>query len=157
MTKNIRSFGLNRVYEKANSFVALSGTAEDSLQFNRLQKLRDGLRNDPSKEAILVARACNELLNPEDEDCLKFELKPFILEEMQRLNNKELFRYIYYRYRYEIYPPTQQLDSFPRCVQIEPTSICNYRCVFCYQTDPNLTQGRHGHMDMMVFPHMDSR
>jgi wyosine [tRNA(Phe)-imidazoG37] synthetase (radical SAM superfamily) len=89
------------------------------------------------------------LLNPESRGSPKFELKPFVLEEMQRLNNDELFRYLYYRYRYDIYPSTQQLDAFPPCVQIEPTSICNYRCVFCYQTDPKLTQGRHGHMGMM--------
>jgi radical SAM protein with 4Fe4S-binding SPASM domain len=149
LTKNIKNSSLNGVYKKANSFVALSGITENSIQFDRVRDLRSKLTNGSSKEAKLVAKACDDLLNPERRESPKFELKPFILEEMQRLNNDELFRYLYYRYRYDIYPSTQQLDAFPPCVQIEPTSICNYRCVFCYQTDPKLTQGRHGHMGMM--------
>jgi radical SAM protein with 4Fe4S-binding SPASM domain len=149
LTKNIKNSSLNGVYKKANSFVALSGVTEGSIQFDRVRDLQSKLTSRSSKEEKLVAKACDDLLNPKKRKFPKFELKPFVLAEMQRLNNDELFRYLYYRYRYDIYPPTQQLDAFPPCVQIEPTSICNYRCVFCYQTDPKLTQGRHGHMGMM--------
>ena len=27
------------------------------------------------------------------------------------------------------------VDDYPPCVQIEPASICNFKCVFCYQAD----------------------
>ncbi len=149
LAKNIENSSSNNVYKKANSFVAMSGVTEDAVKFDRIRNLQATLTGAPSKQGEIVAKACGDLLGGEGEKSLKFELKPFVLEEMQRLNDDELFRYLYYRYRYDIYPATQQLDEFPPCVQIEPTSICNYRCVFCYQTDPKLTQGRHGHMGMM--------
>ena len=44
-------------------------------------------------------------------------------------------QYLYHRYRYEIFSQKKILDNYPPYLQIEPTSICNYRCVFCYQTD----------------------
>ena len=150
LIKNIKNSGSNKVYKKANSFVAMTGIKENMVQFDRIRNLRAALTKIPSKREEIVARACDDLLNKETGVSHSFELKPFILEEIQRLKDNELFRYLYYRYRYDIYPATQQLDEFPPCIQIEPTSICNYRCVFCYQTDPKLTQGRHGHMGMMA-------
>jgi radical SAM protein with 4Fe4S-binding SPASM domain len=150
LIKNIKNSGSNKVYKKANSFVAMTGIKENMVQFDRIRNLRAALTKIPSKREGIVARACDDLLNKETGVSHSFELKPFILEEIQRLKDNELFRYLYYRYRYDIYPATQQLDEFPPCIQIEPTSICNYRCVFCYQTDPKLTQGRHGHMGMMA-------
>lgn len=151
MVKNIKNPTSNTIYKKANSFVAISGISENITQFKRIRNLQAELKDTTSKQANVVAKACKDLLSEDAGKLPKFELKPFVLEEIQRLNDDELFRYLFYRYRYDVYPATQQLDKFPPCVQIEPTSICNYRCVFCYQTDPKLTQGRHGHMGMMKF------
>ena len=79
MAKNTISSNVNTVYEKANSFITLSGATENSVQIHRLQNLRAILTNNISKEAILVVKACDDLLNPEVESFPKFELKPFIL------------------------------------------------------------------------------
>ena len=149
MEKTIKNLKSNNVYKKANSFVAMSGVTEDMDQLDRVMSLQATVINDKSKPGRIVAKACDDLLNQENSNLIKFKLKPFIIKEMQRLSDHELFRYLYYRYRYDIYPVIQKLDEYPPCIQIEPTSICNYRCVFCYQTDKNLTQGRHGHMGMM--------
>ena len=149
LIKKIKNSKSSNVYQKANSFVAMSSAKEITSQFDRIKNLQATLTEISSKQDEIVANACQDLLDQKIKRSPKFELKPFILEEMQRLNDDELFRYLYYRYRYDVYPATQQLDEFPPCVQIEPTSICNYRCVFCYQTDRNLTQSRHGHMGMM--------
>ena len=62
---------------------------------------------------------------------------------------EEFGRYLFYRYRYDVFPTIHEVDTFPPCLQVEPTSICNYRCVFCYQTDPALTSPRNGQMGMM--------
>ena len=46
------------------------------------------------------------------------------------------------------------IDEFPPFLQIEPTSICNYRCVFCYQTDNffnKRSNGYMGHMSLDTF------
>jgi radical SAM protein with 4Fe4S-binding SPASM domain len=71
------------------------------------------------------------------------------VEEIKRLGDADLPRYLFYRYRYDIFPVTKELDDFPPCLQIEPASVCNYRCVFCYQTDPRLTSAKNGHMGTM--------
>jgi len=136
------------VYTKANSFVALSGVPEVGVQYERIKQLHSDPSRILKKHSQVVMRACNDLLSSNATKD-QFKLETFVLEEIKRVDDSELSRYLYYRYRYDVYPALQQLDKFPPCVQIEPSSICNYRCVFCYQTDPKLTQGRHGHMGMM--------
>ena len=64
-----------------------------------------------------------------------FSLSPFIAAEMAALADVDIPRYLYHRYRYDIWPRQRQLDESPPYLQIEPVSFCNYRCVFCYQTD----------------------
>ena len=41
------------------------------------------------------------------------------------------------------------VDNFPPYLQIEPTSICNYRCVFCFETDKTFTNKKNGYMGQM--------
>ena len=54
-----------------------------------------------------------------------------------------------HRYRYEVFPQKKILDEFPPCLQIEPSSICNFRCVFCFETDKTFTDKKNGHMGRM--------
>ena len=154
MKKNIAasnnpSIKKETVYKKSDSFLAMTGAKIDPKQLTRLRKLKANIGALPAEIRTIVKRACDDALSGQKEISEVFSLRPHIAEEMQRLDDDALPRYLFYRYRYDIYPATQQLDEFPPCVQIEPTSICNYRCVFCYQTDTRLTQGRHGHMGMM--------
>ncbi|MFM8878804.1 MAG: radical SAM/SPASM domain-containing protein [Verrucomicrobiota bacterium] len=75
-----------------------------------------------------------------------FWLRPHVLDEIERISDPDLGRYLFHRYRYDVFPVTKEVDGFPPCVQIEPTSICNFRCVFCFQTDSLLTKPSEGHM-----------
>lgn len=77
-------------------------------------------------------------------------LHPYVRQEIAKLPMGLWPRYFYYRYRYEEFPKQHRLDDFPPCLQIEPTSICNYRCVFCYQTDSTFTAKANGHMGHMT-------
>jgi radical SAM protein with 4Fe4S-binding SPASM domain len=81
----------------------------------------------------------------------KFQLTQFIADELGTIDDRDLTRYLYHRYRYDVFPLEQKLDSFPPYLQIEPSSICNYRCVFCYQTDASFTDKSAGHMGTMSF------
>ena len=54
-----------------------------------------------------------------------------------------------FRYKYEIFPVIKKLDNYPPYLQIEPSSICNYRCVFCFETDKTFTNKKNGHMGTM--------
>lgn len=138
-------------YEKANSLQALhgrSGSEQDVL--DRVRALRSTLDQQSSKAAVLE-RACRDLLDGGATSSVgRFQLRPHVIEEIRRLSNSQLERYLYYRYRYDVFPATREVDAFPPCLQIEPSAVCNYRCVFCYQTDPNLTAPKNGHMKLMT-------
>jgi uncharacterized Fe-S cluster-containing radical SAM superfamily protein len=142
----------SRLYNKADSIVELSGTRGDaSVQAARVAALAarlDTLTLDSYRRTILE-RACRAIAGAVQAGEPAFGLKKQVVEELERVSDVDLPRYLHYRYRYEVFPVSREIDDFPPCVQIEPTSICNYRCVFCYQTDRNLTQGRNGHMGMM--------
>jgi sulfatase maturation enzyme AslB (radical SAM superfamily) len=138
------------VYKKARSFAAYAERVTAVRHDTRLHELLQNLSVVPQERRAVVERACRDLLGqPTNDGRPQFDIGPFIGQEMSRISDNDLPRYLFYRYRYEVYPSTREIDAYPPCVQIEPTSICNYRCVFCYQTDLKLTQGRHGHMGMM--------
>ena len=80
----------------------------------------------------------------------KFEIKPNVVKEIQTLNSDQIPKYLVHRYRYEIHPQIRIYDDYPPYLQIEPTSICNYRCVFCYQTDNTFNKRSFGHMGHMT-------
>ena len=69
--------------------------------------------------------------------------------EMKLLSEDKLARYFIYRYKFNIYPSMRIVDDYPPCVQIEPTSMCNFRCVMCYQADKTFSNKKMGFMGMM--------
>ena len=77
------------------------------------------------------------------------QIDEFVAMERSRLTPAEALRYNAYRLRYEANPVYHALDHFPPNLQIEPTSVCNYRCTFCYQTDETFTDKANGHMGLM--------
>ena len=81
----------------------------------------------------ILERAFADLdVAPADREVGTFFLRPHVIEEIARLSDEDLPRYLVHRYRYDVFPTTKELDAYPPCVQIEPTSICNFRCVFCF-------------------------
>ncbi|MBI4423897.1 MAG: hypothetical protein HY554_09225, partial [Elusimicrobia bacterium] len=127
-----------KVYKKHQSFVALKTHHALPDALARVRKLLDGLPPEGKAGARgeVVRRACEELLDLKDGGGFeKFSLHWNTAEEISRLADAELPRYLHYRFRYEAWPERKILDRFPPCVQLEPTSACNFRCVFCYQTD----------------------
>lgn len=144
-------------YTKDNSFVGLSGIDQDIsdilMRVRNLSACLDSMSIDEHRRMILK-RSCANLLSGDGHGEDGFWLRPHIIEELRRITDDELPRYLFYRFRYDVFPAKQELDAFPPCVQIEPTSVCNYRCVFCYQTDQNLQdrKAKHkGRMDLDIF------
>lgn len=87
-----------------------------------------------------------------------FALSPGVVEEINAYpDDAVLPRYLVHRYRYEMFPQQFVVDDYPPYLQIEPSSICNYRCVFCYETDKTFTRkssGYMGHMKLDTFKHV---
>lgn len=141
------------VYQKHDSFVGIRYRQPLPDVLERIRRVRENLARTPLPEEAkaLVRTACDELTGAvlPDGGHPPFTLHTYVIDEINRLTDADLPRYLYYRYRYEVFPQRHILDSFPPCLQIEPTSVCNYRCVFCYQTDRSFTRKSSGYMGMM--------
>ncbi len=82
------------------------------------------------------------------------EIEDFILPKHEILEltitpNNQLARYIAYRYKYNQYNHLKIVEEYPPCVQIEPASICNFRCIMCYQVDKSFHYKSKGYMGYM--------
>jgi len=83
-----------------------------------------------------------------------FVLKGHEISEFKSIKSKDHGRYLLYRYKYNKYPELKIVDDYPPCVQIETSSICNYRCIMCYQVDrsfSNKNSGYMGYMDLDLY------
>lgn len=139
-----------KVFDKANSIIALRQKDKAYEQAHeRVRTLSAALGDATDYRTSILRRACSDLLTDSSPGAAHFALKPHVVEEIRRHTDEELPRYLFYRYRYDMFPVLHELDDFPPCLQIEPTSICNYRCVFCYQTDTAFTTPKNGHLGMM--------
>jgi radical SAM protein with 4Fe4S-binding SPASM domain len=145
----------NSVYKKQNSFLEIQHNKSLRDVMPRLKKLRENLdaqKLNANQKKILKA-ALDEIFGEVElgENDFPFTLHSFSVAEIEKLTEGELPRFLFYRYRYEIFPQRFKVDSFPPCLQIEPTSVCNYRCLFCYQIDEEFTAKANGMMGTMSF------
>ncbi len=144
------------IYEKHNSFVEIRYQHKDALAatMKRIDGVRSGddLAGEMSEaHRQIFNQVCKDLLDPDQQDnLLRFSLSPSVVEEIATYSDSDLPRYLVHRYRYEIYPQKKILDDYPPYLQIEPTSICNFRCVFCFETDPTFTDKTQGYMGQMA-------
>tara|TARA_B100000900_G_scaffold368886_1_gene346392 strand:+ start:3474 stop:4652 length:1179 start_codon:yes stop_codon:yes gene_type:complete len=89
------------------------------------------------------------LINEEE-----YTLSGHELVELENIRDSEFFRYFIYRYKYNLFPILKVHDEYPPCVQIEPVSVCNFKCIFCYQADRTFSSkdsGFMGYMDINLF------
>lgn len=140
-----------KVFDKANSIIAIRQKGDAYQEaYARIRRVATALPDAGDPRTKLLRVACNDLLMEQPADGRPhFALRPHVVEEIHRLEDSQLERYLHYRYRYDMFPLLHQLDDYPPCLQIEPTSICNYRCVFCYQIDKTFTTPKNGHLGTM--------
>ena len=145
---------MKKIYRKYNSFIGLKLKKKyDKSDF--LNNLRLILSND--NNLVDLSQYYKKILNYIKKDLFlsgtkerpRFNLNPNVVKEIQSIESNQVPKYLVHRYRYEIHPQIRLFDDFPPYLQIEPTSICNYRCVFCYQTDNKFNKRSGGHMGHM--------
>lgn len=136
----------------------VSNTKENDLIKHRIFRLLSTpFYNDlssPHKDIINKITASYETVLSNQENRLKeddFILSGHELVEFENIHDWEVFRYLIYRYKYNIYPNIKVFDEFPPSVQIEIASVCNFRCVFCYQADTTFSNNKSGYMGYMDF------
>jgi radical SAM protein with 4Fe4S-binding SPASM domain len=145
---------MKQLYKKYNSFIGLrlKKKYDINIFLNNLRTILDNKKNlvNLDKNYIKILDYIKkDLFFSGTKSRPKFGLTPNVVKEIESLNLNEIPKYLVHRYRYEIYPQLRISDNFPPYLQIEPTSICNYRCVFCYQTDNKFNKRSGGHMGHM--------
>lgn len=143
-----------KIYKKSNSFSNFKKN-ENKIVLEIKEKIINALtkiskeKSNKNQENNFLNRIIESLKDN------SFELFPNVIEEVKKIEkNNDLANYIINRYKYDIFPITKELDEYPPSVQVEITSICNFRCVFCYQTDKifhKKSNGFMGHMDLNLF------
>ena len=128
-------------YSKHNSFSELKSAGCDaSTAIIRIQKiLGSSQKTIPQDLMNFLTKICTA----------EAKFSQHVLAEIKNIQDNDLVRYLSYRYRYENYPVEHLIDDYPPTLQVEPTSVCNFRCVFCYQTDSTFALQSSGHMGFM--------
>ena len=147
----------NKIFKKFQSFqkLKISKTSSEKETLENIQKIFKENSNNLNKHFSMqhqkiLNQALNDLFsNKGDKNNSQFSLKENSLAEINTMQGIEILKYLIHRYRYEIFPQKKILDDFPPLVQIEPSSICNFRCVFCFETDKNFTNKKNGFMGTM--------
>lgn len=135
------------------SSLLLETKSIDEIIFDSIKKNFDLKKNNLSakdKELVLkVINSYNKRIKNESLKKDEFVLTKHEINEFLSLENKNIIRYIVYRYKYNIYPRLKLLEEYPPNIQIEPTSICNLRCIMCYQSDKSFSSKSFGFMGYM--------
>jgi len=106
-------------------------------------------------EGIIAFLESGEDHDSEGRD-LGFDKRSFSRNELNvamKHEGGDRLRYLQYRYRFDRYPRLGKLTEFPTVLAIEPTSICNLRCVMCFQADKSFSEDKSvmGRMDFELF------
>jgi sulfatase maturation enzyme AslB (radical SAM superfamily) len=141
-------------YKKLNSFAELNikNDSDNKIFFDLLKKKIDeeqNIKNLDINQKKILEKVKKDLSGKKTNDDIRFSLSKHVIEEIKTLEDQEIPLYLVHRYRYEIYPQLNILDNYPPYLQIEPSSICNFRCVFCFETDKSFTDKKKGFMGTM--------
>ncbi len=145
-------------YNKHDSFFSFSSINKDFDKKKIIEKInyiyenKIGLDKIELNDHAVLKEAIDDLnlMNIKNEANV-FRLTKNVIDEILSLNENQILRYLSYRFKYEIYPKIKKIDKYPPYLQIEPSSICNYRCVFCFETDKSFTNKKNGHMGKMSY------
>ena len=148
---------MDEKYKKLDSFINFTGKFESDgeIVLSEIASLFSKANEYPSlsnsEQTILDQIYMDLFIKNKDDKNKRFSISKYAIDEILSYKNKKLLpKYLVHRYRYEMFPQLNELDDYPPYLQIEPTSFCNFRCVFCYQTDKTLTSKNDGHMGHMT-------
>jgi MoaA/NifB/PqqE/SkfB family radical SAM enzyme len=109
---------------------------KNEIDYNKFRALLSG-RVFSLEDDEIIQLTLDSLKN---QRCFPFKLSQQELAVLNSIHPTKLVDYIIYRYKFKIYPLLKKTTSFPIYVLIEPTSVCNLRCVMCFQRDKTFTR-----------------
>ena len=105
--------------------------------------------NSNIKEEIIEAIENIKLSNHKTSKEINFQSldKKFLFSSQEIIwlknNDKENWgRYLLNRYFFKVLPQKRIVNEFPPYVLIEPTSVCNLRCIMCFQVDKSFSSNK---------------
>ncbi len=135
-------------YRKAAGFEHFHSRTQGNVDHQR-ERVLQSLRTADAPAMAEVLASARRSLEQRDR---AFDISQLVADELEHLiEDAVLPRYIYHRYRYDAFPRLRRLDDHPPYVQIEPTSLCNYRCTFCFQRDTEFFAKANPAMGAMSF------
>ena len=145
---------MEKIYSKQNSFVKIQTwlKKDSGAIFKKIKSVlsEKNLLKLSKNHKSIINFVKKDLFQNETKGRPQFRLSPNVIKEIQLLDDDEIVRYLVHRYRYEIFPQINMIDDYPPYLQIEPTSICNYRCIFCFQTNNDFNKRSNGFMGRMT-------
>ena len=112
-----------------------------------------------SSEIISQLKNIENHHNNEDKKILEI-----VFKNLEKLTSQEIYflknhpqsvwlDYLIFRYKFLTYPKDKIVSDFPIYVLIEPISVCNLRCVMCFQIDDSFTSNKDlmGKMELSLF------
>ena len=141
-------------YKKQNSFISFKRTDETTPE-NTKERIKSVLLDKKNfldlseNHQKILNRALDDIFEKKNNDLNSFKLTENTIAEIYTIDDRKLLNYLVHRYRYEVFPNIKEIDDFPPLLQIEPSSVCNFRCVFCFETDTSFTNKKNGFMGRM--------
>ena len=153
MDKNIINVKPQKRKKGFNEFLSTSNSTNHEQILNYISNEIKNLKIT-SKESELISKITHSYKNKIEGIELNqndYILKNQELLEIQNKKGGDLVRYLIYRYKYNKFPELKVIEDYPPNLQIEISSICNLRCVMCYQKDKTFSSKSKGFMGYMDF------
>lgn len=144
--KKIENYGFEN-----EIFLTNINKEKNFLEISSLLKCRKKSENNRDNEILEILS--NKYLSKKSYKDLEkeFLFNAHEILEFEKLSELKKLNYLIYRYKYNFFPKEKILETYPPCVQIEPASVCNFRCIMCYQSDKNFSNSKSGHMGFMDY------
>ena len=144
---------MQETYIKKDSFEDKTFVNQIDFDFlNKIESLRkknEIIKEFDQEDLSIIDKAIEDCKRTTLSKDSEFKIKNNSYEEIKLMEDKNIIKYILHRYKYEIFPDKKILNKYPPLLQIEPSSVCNFRCVFCFMTDENFSQKKSKHMGVM--------
>lgn len=112
----------------------------DAERLEILQRLRTDLADFQVSNSVRMLEGANT-----------FNLSAQEIDWMERQPESRWVDYLVYRYKFKVHPRQRKLGMFPLHLVIEPASMCNLRCVMCFQVDKSYTSDPMGLIPWELF------
>ena len=132
-----------------NKFLNEASVLQDLLK-QRLNEEKNEQTKYEISEIIKVSKP-KKISNFINIDSKEFRLTSHELYFIKKANKSVWVDFLIHRYRFKKYPLEKKATPFPVHVLIEPTSVCNLRCIMCFQIDKSFSHNK----DFMGFMDMD--